>query len=98
LREVPGFYRDLLAMPGTPSPGATRTRWLNREFGEWRINLPFHSSKAGLLVPYDSPNCPGQIVGIRIFRNVRDQQPTLLTSRGLPEGAKAIPFREAVAA
>lgn len=47
-------------------------------------------SSNALLVPYD--NGLGLIVGIRVYRSVKDRHPFLLSSRGLPCGAPAIPF------
>jgi|GEM_PF-6940124 len=89
---VPGFYTDVM-MPGDPSAESEYRRWLTREFGIWRIYLPY---RTGLLVPYDKGT--GKIVGLRVYRSVHDRNPVLLTSRGLTCGARAIPMGEAVAA
>lgn len=96
LEGVAGFYRDVHLMPSSPTPYSQRERWHTREFGPWRIKIPDSAQKAGLLVPYT--NDTEWILGIRVYRNVRDRVPTLLSSRGLPGGAKALPVREEVAA
>jgi hypothetical protein len=80
---VPGFYKETI-VPG-PGRNAVRAEMI-ADFGPWRINLP--EFKRGLLVPYDRGT--GQILGIQIFRSVRDTKPFLLSSRGLPCGSKAV--------
>lgn len=92
LEGVPGFYReDLTKLPA--DPGDYLLRWLKERCGPWRLNLNY---RAGLLVPYT--NGTPWIVGLKIYRGLRDRQPTVLTSRGLPGGAKAIGVVESIAA
>jgi hypothetical protein len=94
LTGVPGFFREVLTtQPASPSPALSLARWLTKEFGPWRLNL---TSRSGLLVPYY--NDEGFILGIRIHKTTKDRYPMLLTSRGLPGGAAALAYREAVAA
>jgi hypothetical protein len=93
LTGVPGFFRTTGNLPQSPN---------EQRLDAWRINLPY---TAGLLAPYD--NGTGYIIGIRIFlfnekrRNVSApflKTPFLLSSRGLPLGAKAVRCREEIAA
>lgn len=101
LEDVPGFYREekLGECPADLDPSRRAyitpelVHWLKEALGPWRINLKFRD---GLLVPYK--NGTPYIVGLRIFRSVRDRQPSLLTSRGLAGGARAVAYQEAVAA
>src|SRR5438876_1202776 len=76
LREVPGFYREVVSQQPASGPNSAEHS-LTREWGPWRINLP----PAGVLVPYYDQ--AGYIIGIKIFRTVKDAHPTLMTSRGL---------------
>ncbi len=55
----------------------------------WRLHLPYES---GFLIPYLNDQL--LILGFRIYKNLGDEKYTLLTSRGLPSGARAIPCRE----
>jgi len=93
LTGVPGFFRTTSSLPQSPT---------ERRLDPWRINLPY---AAGLLAPYD--NGSGYIIGIRIYlftekrRSVASsflKTPFLLSSKGLPMGAKAIACREELAA
>jgi hypothetical protein len=95
LTGVPGFFRELATQqPQSPNSVSAIEHWQTSNFGPWRLYLPYAK---GLLVPYT--NDAGFIVGIQIHKSIRDRNPTLLTSRGLPCGAKAIaPKREAGAA
>lgn len=89
LREVPGFYVELATRaPQPPSVAATREAWQSKNFGQWRLNLP---SRKGLLVPRIDER--GYCYAIQIYTSTKDRHPTLLTSRGLPGGAKAIAVR-----
>jgi len=96
LEGVPGFYQPRLATEIPGPEGAMRKAEL-ANYGQWRIALDQYRMRPGaLLAPYD--NGSGYICGIRIFRNVRDKCPFLLTSRALPGGAKAVGYLEASAA
>lgn len=91
LRGVPGFYVEELV----PGPRANDVRaQVIADFGPWRINLPA-GIKQGLLVPYY--NSTQYVMGIQIYRSVRDQAPFLLSSAGRPCGASAIACRERAA-
>ena len=93
LEGVPGFYRDDCTLPG---PQGSFRRETTAQFGPWRLSIPTAKAMpSGLLCPYD--NGTPYIIGIRIYRNVRDRQPFLLTSRGLPGGARAVAFQEVAA-
>jgi hypothetical protein len=53
------------------------------------------TSRKGLLVPaFDEA---GWLYSIQIYQSTKDRNPTLLTSRGLPGGAKALTVKERVA-
>lgn len=94
LTNVPGFYQeDPIAelLPGAPVETQlldAAKRWLDVVHAgmKWRINLT--GLKGALLVPYD--NGTGYILGIQIYRSVRDRAPFLLSSRGKPCGASAV--------
>jgi hypothetical protein len=93
LAATPGFY----LVQDTAGPDGAQRREEVERYGPWRIALDQLRMKPGaLLVPYD--NGSGYICGIRIFRNIRDKCPFLLTSRGLPGGGKAVGYREESAA
>ena len=90
LEGVPGFYQ---AQQLTIGPDAKQRRDEIELYGPWRLALDHYRMKPGaLLAPFD--NGSGYICGIRIFRNIRDHAPFLLTSRGLPGGAKAVGYKE----
>lgn len=90
LREVPGFYIELQTSgPAAPTRESEIVHWQSRYFGQWRLHLPV---KSGLLVPRFDER--GNVYAIQIYRSVKDTRPLLLTSRGLPAGAKAIAVRE----
>jgi hypothetical protein len=94
LRGVPGFYLiDPRAVPGEPTQASQVDRWSADEFGPWRLHLPY---RKGLLVGYT--NGTGYLLGIKIYRSVKDRNPVLLTSRGLPGGTRAVALKESVAA
>lgn len=91
LRGVPGFYFEEV----TPGPRANDVRaQVIADYGPWRINLP-SSIKTGLLAPYY--NGTQYVMGIQIYRSVRDRAPFLLSSSGKPGGAAAIACRERAA-
>jgi hypothetical protein len=93
LEGIPGFYRAL----DLPGPEGNQRRDELAEYGPWRISLDQLRMKPGaVLAPYD--NGSGFIVGIRIYPRINDKVPFLLTSRGLPGGARAVGYREASAA
>jgi hypothetical protein len=97
LEGVPGFYRLPSYAVELPGPDGVARRAELAEFGPFRLSLDQYRMKPGALVgPYD--NGSGYICGLRIWRNVRDKVPFLLTSRDLPGGAKAVSYREESAA
>lgn len=93
LQGVPGFFReDTPPWPPPPPDSIAEVHgWIFERLGPWRMNLKYRD---GLLVPYKAR---GYIVGIRIYRSVRDRTSFLLTSRGLPGGARAIACQDVAA-
>jgi hypothetical protein len=93
LTGVPGFFRELATQqPQAPTRASATEHWQTTNFGQWRLYLPY---RKGLLAPYT--NEAGEIIGIRIYKSVKDRSPLYLTSRGLPGGAPAIAQRERAA-
>ncbi len=90
LRGVPGFYFERASEgPARPTAEYQHAVWQSQSFGRWRLNLQY---KRGLLVPVK--DACGFVYAIQIYQSTKDRNPTTLTSRGLPGGAKAIAVKE----
>jgi hypothetical protein len=78
LLGIPGFWYDIKNYHPTENPGPC-------DPAVWRLNL---KQEHGILKPYRSKT--GAIIGVYVYKNP-NEQPKLLTSRGLLFGTAANP-------